>query len=1250
MVKNFYLKVFFPIFLTLSCIVHYNSYAQIINKESNVLFLKEQSVLFAQQISDSKNKALAQAKEKGWPTFQVTSRGDVISLQGVDDLGLPIYYITQNNSIAAATTNTNKLYAGGSLSLSLSGSTIGNRKIAIWDGGAILTDHIEFSNRILKMDNATSLSSHSTHVAGTMIAAGVYAPAKGMAFALPQLLAFDFNSDISEMSANATSLLISNHSYGSIAGWRYNDDVTPARWEFWGAATANEDFKFGYYNADASNWDLICFNAPFYLPVKSAGNSRNENGPAVGEPYYRYNAAGVMTSAGNRPAGIYSNDGYDIISTYGNAKNILTVGAINPLPYGPTSTSSIQITSFSSWGPTDDGRIKPDIVGDGSSVTSTTSSSTTAYATLSGTSMATPNISGSLVLLQELYSQKNNGAFMRSATLKALVLGTATEAGANPGPDYIYGWGLLNAEEAAKAILNKGTKSIIAENTLAQGASQTVNVIASGNGPLIVTICWTDPPATAVASAAALDNPIARLINDLDLRVNDNTTTFSPWILNPANPSAAASTGDNFRDNVEQVYIANAIPGKSYTITINHKGTLQNNQQAYAIVATGVGGAVYCASAPTNNADSKITNLKLANIDNSPATNCTTYSDFTSQTINLEKGKTYPLSLSLGTCGSNFDKIAKVFIDYNSDGDFDDANELVATSNTINGTGTFTSNITIPDNVTINNFSLLRVVLTETGSAANVTACGSYAKGETQDYRVKFQVPAADVGAIAVINPSASTCANTGQTVAVRLKNFGTQSQTNIPISVAITDGATVVATLTGTYTGNLTYLSEADVTLSGNFNALASKTYTLTAKTNLTGDLVTTNDQVIASVQTSTPPVVTTASAYLCNSTGNYSLSATGLGTILWYKNLTDVNPIAFGENTTTISAPGSSNEFYAGINDFSAEIGPKTKAEIGDGGYNQFTPGISIQTLAPITIASAKLYIGNSGQIRFTVVNTSGVAVSSVLLNVTATKSNPGAGPTANDTNDQGQVYPLNLTFPSAGSYTINIEYLGGATIFRNNVNNTSYPYRTNLDLFNITGNTATSDNADYYKTFYYYLYDIKLKSAGCLGGSRLNVPISVISITENNGILSSSIAANYQWYLDGVAISGATNQQYTPTKNGKYTVEANANGTCTLRSAAFDFTLIRNPASDNEINLKTYPVPTDGELNIAFDVAQANNVSILMSNLLGQVVYKEEKINFSGSYTNVINLARYASGVYILRVKVGSKVYTRKITVVK
>ena len=88
------------------------------------------------------------------------------------------------------------------------------------------------------------------------------------------------------MMNEAPNLLVSNHSYSSIAGWRYNE--TQSRWEFWGQADANEDYKFGYYSAQAQLWDSIAYNAPYYLIVKAAGNNRTENGPAVGSPYWRF--------------------------------------------------------------------------------------------------------------------------------------------------------------------------------------------------------------------------------------------------------------------------------------------------------------------------------------------------------------------------------------------------------------------------------------------------------------------------------------------------------------------------------------------------------------------------------------------------------------------------------------------------------------------------------------------------------------------------------------------------------------------------------------------------------------------------------------------------------------------------------------------------------------------------------------------------------------------------------------------------
>lgn len=558
---------------------------------TNSAFLKTNAEALLNQSTADRSAAMAIALLKGWEISGTTANGETRRLQKLDDTGLPLYYVTTNNIIAAGTTRTQKLYAGGGLGLSLNGSTIPAGKVAIWDSDAPLGSHVEFAGgRIEVRDKTTTTATHSTHVAGTMIAAGINPAARGMAYGLPKLYAFDFDNDTPEMSANAATLLISNHSYGTAAGWSLNTDVTPQRWEFFAAPGANEDYKFGYYDTQSSEWDRICFNAPYYLPVKSAGNNRSVNGPKVGQPYFRYNADRIMSDAGNRPKGLNSNDKYDNIATYGTAKNILTIGAVNPLGNGPYTPADIKITPFSSWGPTDDGRIKPDLVADGVSVTSTSDAGNTSYTTLSGTSMATPNVSGSLILLQELYNHEKANQYMRSATLKALVIGTAAEAGNAPGPDYSYGWGLLNTEAAAQAILNEGKKSKIAENILNQGEQQTIDVTAAGDEPVTATICWTDPEAIAISSSISLNNSTPRLINDLDLRATKGTAIYNPWVLDPANPSAPAFNGDNKTDNVEQVTIAAPLAGAVYKFTVSHKGNLKRGPQFYSMVITGIAG------------------------------------------------------------------------------------------------------------------------------------------------------------------------------------------------------------------------------------------------------------------------------------------------------------------------------------------------------------------------------------------------------------------------------------------------------------------------------------------------------------------------------------------------------------------------------------------------------------------------------------------------------------------------------------
>jgi hypothetical protein len=228
---------------------------------------------------------------------------------------------------------------------------------------------------------------------------------------------------------------------------------------------------------------------------------------------------------------------------------------------------------------------------------------------------------------------------MRAATLKGLACHTAFDAG-RTGPDYVYGWGLLNMPTAAQAITDNGVKSLIKEQTLNQGQQQQYTVTASGNGPLMATILWTDMQGTPTTEGT-VNSRTLKLVNDLDIRITDGATIFRPWVLDPVQPALAATQGDNIRDNIEQIYIPGAQPGKTYTITVSHKGALQTGLQAYSIIITGVGGAAYCASAPLSSADSRIDQLTLSNITYTATPGCKSYTDNTALTVQLERGKTY---------------------------------------------------------------------------------------------------------------------------------------------------------------------------------------------------------------------------------------------------------------------------------------------------------------------------------------------------------------------------------------------------------------------------------------------------------------------------------------------------------------------------------------------------------------------------------------------------------------------------------
>ncbi len=507
--------------------------------------------------ADAEIRIIEYLKKSSESRLMVFDNGKVRLLTDVTPSGIPVYTQTFNAGVATSL-NVPQLRTGGSLGINILGTGI---TIGHWDGGKVRSDHVELAGRVTQMDGASTLNDHATHTSGTMIASGVNSLAKGMA---PEAIikAFDFSNDVSEMAANAASLILSNHSYGTVSGWE-----SDGTWHGDPAISTTIDYKFGFYDATAASWDGIAFNAPKYLIVKAAGNDRGESG-----------------SGGAPPDG--GSSGFDCIPTYGVAKNILTVGAVAKLASAYSGPNSVIMTSFSSWGPTDDGRIKPDIVAPGLNVLSCTSGSTTEYQIFSGTSMSTPAVTGTVALLQQLYKSLNSGQYMRSATAKALVIHTAREAGVNPGPDYSFGWGLLDAEAAARVIINKDNQNIfIREQVLTNGQTFEMDLGTPKAGTKVTaTIVWTDPAGTPVS--ASVNPTTLMLVNDLDLRlVDDGGTQTLPWTLTPASPSAAAIPGDNVRDNVEKIELASPL-ARNYKLRVTNKGTLSGGQQAFSLILT----------------------------------------------------------------------------------------------------------------------------------------------------------------------------------------------------------------------------------------------------------------------------------------------------------------------------------------------------------------------------------------------------------------------------------------------------------------------------------------------------------------------------------------------------------------------------------------------------------------------------------------------------------------------------------------
>ncbi len=483
-------------------------------------------------------------------------------------------------------------------------------------------------------------SSHATHVAGTI--AGAHLPGQETAWGMAPgaaVVSFDVNSDTFEMRTEAAGLGIdiTNHSYGYSYGlwsdqnWNIPQEgggTQSLQYRTFGHNSSyyrnlyDEDPRYGRYEYAARDLDNTLYQNPKLLSFWSAGNewssAKNKYHDRQGDGKYvaRFSAGFTPVngvSLGNNHWLVHKNDyalpglesgGYDTLAGDKNAKNSVVVGALNDYttdPHGSYITTSM--AGFSSFGPTDDGRLGVTIVANGTSLRSADRGSDTAYGTKSGTSMSSPNAAGTAALLLEHW-RNEIGYTPDAATQKGLLVHTATDVRSNAsshiGPDYRSGFGLINAAKAAAFIDQLGTPGATAhmfELTLDQDSDWSYDFLAIG-GPVKATLIWHDPAWTG--NHTGQDDRTPALVNDLDLLLTDAFgQSYLPWTLDPENPNNNARRDRaNRLDNVEQVLADSIALGTSITLDVSHFGSLTGGEQRFSLL---VDGARVQAIGDTNN-------------------------------------------------------------------------------------------------------------------------------------------------------------------------------------------------------------------------------------------------------------------------------------------------------------------------------------------------------------------------------------------------------------------------------------------------------------------------------------------------------------------------------------------------------------------------------------------------------------------------------------------------------------------------
>ena len=464
-----------------------------------------------------------------------------------DSIGIANNYARSISTIDATVNNHN-------------GGLDGTGEVGALSDSGLDQDHGDFNNRIRGLyhnygpDNsgADANSGHGTHVAGTMFGDG----------------SGDSSTQGIAPAATFHFYQLEHDSSGQLARWGSLYDMfrdsqqknAHIQSNSWGAQSS-----WGQYTSDSRSADSFLHDYDDFLVVFAAGNEGSQGSQSIAPP--------------------------------ATAKNVLTVGASTTGRPGTAATG--QIASFSSIGPTADGRIKPDIVAPGVQICSSraleaqspagwscssarhSGTNTPLYMSADGTSTAAPVVGGAAILARQFLRTELSISNPDSALIKAVLINGARDIGTANVPNMDEGWGQLDLEESLYPHEGVIPKNIFydASQTLSPGLSYSYNYALDGSYGLDVTLVWNDREGSSSASQSS-----SRLVNDLDLTVTspDGTTYKGNDFSNGFSTTGGPKDSLN---NVERVRLSSGSTG-DWTISVSHSG---GYQQGYALVISAVG-------------------------------------------------------------------------------------------------------------------------------------------------------------------------------------------------------------------------------------------------------------------------------------------------------------------------------------------------------------------------------------------------------------------------------------------------------------------------------------------------------------------------------------------------------------------------------------------------------------------------------------------------------------------------------------